>query len=357
MAFNCPNVNMSLNRFFRQNRSIIQCVVGLSVATVCGLAADGGWVRGGLTTNAPIWGIEGGLQFALHPGGFTGGTGGPRGLIRLGYPTLTNGNCDLINFIAVEPIVKGTKGYSELEKSSSDQKPGKLFWVGQPMGSAAKAGALDSGEIVRGGAEGEELHLTVHVERFQNGAHVRLKLTQSRNSPNELKITAEAESDSAAIESCILTATMGNKARTRLLFLKEGPISSFQLYPDYKGEQFAPHRIFALGELPRLRNGDVLVSVMNDEGSPRSVEPFGRPGFWDYRGEKVAQYWRKPAGEVGADLTCAVNARFTYWMSKQAIPGGIAFENFELREPFRSGQTFIFGIARSRGGLPRFGDD
>jgi hypothetical protein len=340
------------NRFVRGTLWIIECLA-VGLATMCGaLGADGRWVRSGLTTNAPIWGIEGGLQFALHPGGFTGGTGGPRGLIRLGYPTLTNANYDLINFIAVEPIVKGTKGYSELEKSSSDQKPGKLFWVGQSGRPAAEGGPLDAGEIVSAGTEGEELRLTVHVEPFQNGAHVRLKLTQSTISPDELKITVEAEPDSVDIESCILTATMGNKARTRLLFLKEGPISSLQLYPNYKGEQFAPHRNFALGALPRLPNGDVLVSVMNDEEDPRSVQPFGRPGFWDYRGEKVVQYWRKPASEVSTNLTCAVNARFTYWMSKQAIPGGIAFENFELQEPFRSGQSFVFGIARRSGELP-----
>jgi hypothetical protein len=129
----------------------------------------------------------------------------------------------------------------------------------------------------------EELRVTVYVERFQNGAHVRLKLAQRRARPNELKITVEAEADSEAIESCILTATMGNKARTRLLFLKDGPVSSLQLYPDYRADQFAPHRIFPLERLPRAENGDVLVSVMNDEENPAAVEPFGRPGFWNYR--------------------------------------------------------------------------
>jgi hypothetical protein len=92
----------------------------------------GEWVRSGMTTNALVWGVEGGLQFALHPGGFTKGDGGPRGLIRIGYPTLMNGGYDLINFIAVEPIVNKSKGFSELEKSSSEGKPGKLFWVGKP---------------------------------------------------------------------------------------------------------------------------------------------------------------------------------------------------------------------------------
>ena len=56
----------------------------------------------------------------------------------------------------------------------------------------------------------------------------------------------------------------------------------------------------------------------------------------------------KPAAEVSENLVCAVNGRFVYWGSKRPIPGGISFENFELREPFRSGQTFIFGITEPR---------
>jgi hypothetical protein len=41
-----------------------------------------------------------------------------------------------------------------------------------------------------------------------------------------------------------------------------------------------------------------------------------------------------------------VNGRYTYWRSKQPVPGGIAFENFELKQRFREGQTFVFGITR-----------
>ena len=46
------------------------------------------------------------------------------------------------------------------------------------------------------------------------------------------------------------------------------------------------------------------------------------------------------------DLHVAVNGRYTYWLSRQPIPGGVAFENFELREGFYDGQKFIFGITR-----------
>jgi hypothetical protein len=45
-------------------------------------------------------------------------------------------------------------------------------------------------------------------------------------------------------------------------------------------------------------------------------------------------------------LHVAVNARYTYWQSSRPIPGGVAFENFELRERFYEGQVFIFGITR-----------
>ena len=313
---------------------------GSSVAS----AAD--WVRAGQTTNSPVWGIRGGLNFALHPGGFTAGDGGPRGLVRLGYPTLANGGYDLINFIAVEPIVGGKKAFSELEKSSFDQKNGKLFWTGGAAKPAVDPPHLDPGILTTNAGGGVELSVTVFVERFDNGAHVRLNLSQTSKAPDELRLTVEAEPDSAPIETCILTATMGNKARTRLLFLKGEPISSLQLYPDYRDIHFAKHSLFNLDRLPRNANGDVLVAIATDEHDPSSVQPFGRPHFWDYQGAKVTQYWRKPAAEIVPGLQCAVNARFTYWMGKQPIPGGIAFENCELREPFRSGQTFVFGITR-----------
>jgi len=310
------------------------------------------WVRAGLTSNSPVWGIKGGLQFALHPGGFTRGVGGPRGLIRIGYPTLTNGSYDLINFLAVEPAVKGRKGLSELEKSSIDGRQGKMFWAGE-MGTGTNVD-LVAGEISSPAPGVEQLSVTIAVERFTNGAHVRLKLAQRSDAPDELRVTVEAQPDSKPIESCVITATMGNKARARIIQLRDGPISCLELYPDYRGRDFAPHRFFHLSQLSRTASGDVLVPMMTDEEYPSVVQPFGRPHFWDYRGAKVTQYWRKPAPGVSENLTCAVNGRFVYWGSRQPIPGGISFENFELREPFQSGQTVIFGVTQRnwRGLIP-----
>lgn len=275
---------------------------GLSVlllALVDALAPAADWIRQGVNTNQPVWGARGGLLFAIHPAGFGGHEGGPRGLIRVGYPTLPGGGYDLINFIAVEPIVKGLRGFSELERSELDGRAGKRLWTESSAGSLTTV------------AGAEILEVIVRVERFENGTQVRLKLRQSIDAPGELRIIAEAEPGSAAPDSCILTATMGNKARTRKLWLRGGPVSSVDLYRDHSGGGFAPHRMFPLNQLARTADGDVRVCLSTDEEAPAEVQPFGRPHFWDYRGRRVTQYWRKPSLTIGEDLVCAVNARST----------------------------------------------
>ena len=170
---------------------------------------------------------------------------------------------------------------------------------------------------------------------------MRLKLSQRSDAPDELKLTVFSEPDSAPIESCILTATMGNKARTRVLTLTDARVSSLELYPEHRSPDFTSHTVFGLGRLARNAQGDVVAAITTDEENP-AKEQSG--SFWDYNGRKVTQYWRKPAAEVTPQLACAVNGRYTYWMSERPIPGGVAFENFELREPFKSGQSVIFGI-------------
>ena len=139
---------------------------------------------------------------------------------------------------------------------------------------------------------------------------------------------------------------MGNKARTRLLWLKGEVVSSRQLYPIYHDFGFAAERIFPLARLLHTAERDVLVAVTNDEQNPAAVFPFPGTHLWYYGGAKVTQYWRKPKGTFRGDLTAAVNARYVYWRSRQPVPGGIAYENFEMREPFSEGQCFVFGITR-----------
>jgi hypothetical protein len=321
----------------------------VSVSVVAGLLGNlsaAEWVQAGLTTNQPMWGLKGRLQFAIHPGGFRGKDGGPRGLIRLGYPILTNGGYDLVNFIAVEPVVKGRRGFSELERSRLDGVAGKRFWATNSPGERPPGSGADAGRLANPAAGVEQLDLTLAIEPFDNGAHVRVVLSQRSDAPDELRLSVRAEPASAPLDYCILTATMGNLARARQLWLSNEVVSRRQLYPDYKGGGFAPHAMFPLERLQVTPAGDVLVAITTDEPNPAAVFPFPGTRHWYYGGAKVTQYWRKPKGAFRDDLHALVNARHTYWQSAQPIPGGVAFENFELRERFYDGQCSVFGITR-----------
>ncbi len=259
---------------------------------------------------------------------------------------LPDGGYDLLNFIAVEPIVRGRKGFSELEPSQLDGVQGKRMWAIDPAGASEPPGSLSAGRVTRLGGGAESLSLRVGMERFENGAHVELTLSQRGDRPDELELIIHAEADSVPIEYCILTATMGNKARARLLWLKDEAASSLALYADYRDPDFAQHRLFPLDRLLRTPEGDVLAAVTTDEPNPAAVDPHPAPAHWRYSGFPATQYWRKPAGAWRDDLHVAVNGRYTYWLSRQPIPGGVAFENFEMRERFHEGQRFIFGITR-----------
>ncbi len=317
------------------------------------------WLRGKFDLLQPAWGLRGGLVYSIHPSTPKGtrdeaskrtastlsatNEKAPRGLIRLFSPVLDGGKYDLVNFIAIEPIVGGRRGLSELERSALDGVPGKSIWA---TGSVQPQMPVEPGRLTKPTPGVEKLEVVLRVERFDNGAHVYLVVSQLSNAPDEIQIAVHRESDSAPIQCCVLTATMGNKARTRLLWLKGEVVGSRQLYPHYHDLGFADERIFPLARLFHTVEGDVLMAVTTDEENPAAVFPFPGTHLWYYGGAKVTQYWRKPKGSFRGDLAAAVNARYVYWRSKQPIPGGIAFENFEMREPFSEGQRFVFGITR-----------
>lgn len=307
------------------------------------------WARAGMDGDMPRWGVEGHLQWAISDGGRRDRA--PRGLIRLFAPVLPGEKYELVNFIAVEPIVRGEKGFSELEQSQTDNRQGKRFDVLDPATLKPLDTFLDPGVLETTESGRERLTVHVGVEKFLNGAHVRLKIVQYIDAPDEIELTVEAEEDSADMEYCILTATMGNKTRARVLWLEGETACSLQLYPDFKDAHFAPHTLFPLEKLHKTPEGDVRADITCDESDHLDAGPFPQP-HWQYLGRPIRQYWKKRNGTWKDDLHVAVNARYTYWKSEMPIPGGISFENFEMRERFYDGQKFIFGII-PQGGVPQ----
>ena len=309
-----------------------------------------------------IWGIKGGVVFGVWPAGFRKeGIGGPRGLFRIGYEH--DGKMTLVNFVAVEPIVGNKRGFSELEPSSvvEEDKPmrlrrGRFIWPSSeypPPDVENRANTIEDmrrlsvpGWFSHPSPGVEQLNAAFDVEKFNNGAHPWIVASIRSDQPREVIFTIHAAPDSAPMQSCILTATMGNYIRARHLWLRDRAVYSKTLWPDPVAAGVGPvgftrPAFFEESSMLRLRDGSLIVMITTDEDDPSKV--VAKPAHWHYRGLKVTQYWRAYPHQEHP-LRIRVNGRFTYWMSRSPIPNGVAYENFELTQDYFDGQPFVFGV-------------
>ncbi|MBO0981655.1 hypothetical protein IPV10_13965 [Microbacterium sp. SD291] len=253
-----------------------------------------------------------------------------------------------MNFIAVEPIPRGEteRGYSELEPSTLDPgQNGKRLWSADDAASAERG---DTPAPARGTIESvdgvETLTVWIGVERFDNGADVRVRVRFFADRPHEVEVAGFANAASVPLSTLVLTATMGNWARLRRLHLADRVVTPAELWPGFSGTAFTEHGRFPLGALTRDGNAAV-VSASGDEDDPWSVEYSADTAtHWHFLGRRAVQTWR--VEDPHPDLEVLVNARWAYWASASPIPGGPAYENFEIVEPFREGAAFRFSVER-----------
>lgn len=289
----------------------------------------------------PVWGHRSGIIVGLAP------LPGPRGLVRIYTPYLEYEFPEVMNFIAFEPITVGAeeRGYSELEKSNLDKgERGKRFWSSNDDSAVSP---LDERYPARGVVEkikGEEtLTLYIFSEPFDNGAKVYARLRFFSSRPYEFEITTYKYEGSVALDYFIASATMGNKARLRTLFFKDKQKSSLEIWPDYKDIHFTSREYFSEKEMMRDKKGNAYFIVApNEKDYAKTVFAPNTNSHWQYRGKLATQYWIKPT--PNKELKGVISGRFTYWASQAPIPGGISIENLELNSPFKSGESFIFGI-------------
>ncbi|WP_205411165.1 hypothetical protein [Mucilaginibacter pineti] len=319
------------------------------------------WIRPEVVSGQQTWGIHNGIVFSLWPNGVETadqGTGGPRGLIRVGYEYM--GKVYLINFIAIEPVVDGKIEFSEISPSNVDGKWGKLLWTGDnettdsynPINSRGIISHPDGNK-----PEIEQLSLYVFTEQFLNGANPYLKLSIRSDRPEEICFEIHNKENSAKMDRCALTATMGNYSRLRLLHLNNETIDSRKLYSGYSGIDFIEKEAYSASTFLKLKDGSPIVfTTSNESFSELSSWPNDSVYYtkrnWKYRPLcKLTQYWRKDNMGYNPSLEVRVNGRAKYWSGGTKdtsqyvnIPGGPAFENFELREKYYPGQKFYYGL-------------
>lgn len=326
---------MNLGTTISSFKKCLSLALALLIALILSLPTQAAqWILPRHQDDQLRWGIDHGLQFGIYPGSLSGnGTGGPRGLLRIWYPALPDGKYCLVNFIAIEPEVRGRgRAFSELEYSDLDHIKGKRI-------SAPESAIL---ETLASGAV--ELKVTFRIERFKNGAHVYCVVKQRSDRPDEIKFRLHTEDDSAPLTHFTLTATWGNITRSRLIWLKDGIVSSLVSYGNYRGNGFAPDLKFPGKDLTRTPNGCLAVAMTTNESNPAAVHPITSSHRFYYGGCPITQYWMKPNKSPQRDLSVRVNGRYVYWKSHQPVPGGVAFENFEMREPYYEGEELIFGV-------------
>jgi len=335
----------------------------LQTAAAQQTGAGANWIRPENIKSPPVWGIHGGIVVSLWPASLEANIpnseGGPRGLLRVGYEL--NGVVYLVNYIAVEPVVDGDMEFSEVRPSVVDGKLGKLFWAAADTTGSFSPFANTRGVITHPDKlhpDVEELSFYVLMEKFADGANPYLKITIRSDKPGELGLQLFNHKNSAVMERCALTATMGNYSRLRLLYLKDKVIDSRQLFSGYDDIEFAEKEPYPVGEMLKTRSGDPIVMAESNESFnelaswPQS-QPYLARWHWRYRPfYKLMQYWRVDAAGYDSSLVVRVNGRAKYWTGGSAdksnyvdIPGGPAFENFELRENYRIGQQFYFGLS------------
>jgi hypothetical protein len=315
-------------------------------------AADADWIRPQHPGDPRIWGRRDGIVFGLP---CTGGMKGPRGLIRVGVVPPGGGNPQVLNYIAIEPVVAGPgsrssrMAFSELEASVLDPgERGKRLWVAPVADPSNEAWRGDLRTLHSGHAAVERLSVRVDVEPYTaNGADVYLVASIDSDHPEELRISVFGKSDSPPLDELTVTATMGNYERLRLLWLKDRVVDSRKLFSSYQGDAFVELNSYAMDQMLRSRDGDAIVYATSSEPDPQTTAG-NNTAHWPYLLPRFTQYWRIPAHDLEPDLRVRVNARRVYWQSKVPVLGGIAFENFEVRERYVPGQTFVFGISQQQ---------
>lgn len=288
----------------------------------------------------PIWGHSHGIAVGISP------VPGPRGLLKIFTPYLGLEQFSVINYMAVEPIASGEsgRGLSELEFSALDNQTGKRFWSSNDSIIRTPGNEFYPVQGTVNEDNGlQVLTVFIFVEEFKNGAKVYLRLRFFEDRPHEFEITTYTCPESKPLDFCIVTATMGNRTRLRTLYLDNHQISSVNIWPDYNDSHFSPHASFPLKEMVRDRYGRAYFVAAPNEMDLQAAEYHpNTAGHWKYEGVFATQYWicEKPSPE----LMGQVNGRYVYWASTTPIPGGVSFENFELKEPFRNGIRFVYGV-------------
>lgn len=313
----------------------------------------------------PLWGVKNGIVFGTEKAemDFKPGGAWAKGLLRIGWRD-EEGKSHFFNYIGVTIIQLGSrvdsseiqritfnpdnKDYASALQDLLNQYPDNSSEV-QDFISLEKNPPASLSQVTT--FEDDEMTVLFRLSTFQyTEAKIYLIIVVNRNNPREIKIsTYNQEEEANPLNFIVISATWGNLARLRDLYLGNRTVNARELF---EGEElgnwcFYPRVGFGVDELIVDEEGTVTVYAGNDEEGEWIADLGNGAPYYD--GEKFYQYWRKYAGSYSDELHVAVNGREKYFggfvnpCGNKDITGGVSYENFEMIEEYYLGQTFWFG--------------
>lgn len=307
---------------------------------------DGIWLRPDDSGPAtPTIGFKDGIRIGLWPA-----ADGPRGIIRVYAPYVFPAGKErpLINYIAIEPIVNGHRSLSELEHSELDGRRGKRLWFSEEIEDSPQPKLPwecvkgRTGTIKVGERKIRTLSIVINVEKLDNQAQPIVVASFREDRPDEVTFKCYSAKGGAAMESSVLSSTMGNYSRCRLLWLKDEVIDSRKVWPGYDGNDFVGTPDQPMEKILKSKDGALTVAITPSENDLPAAQTDRR--WWYFDGRVATQYWRKYPDTVRWPVKVRVNGRATYYGSHGPLPGGIAYENFEIIEKYEPGVESVFGV-------------
>jgi len=296
----------------------------------------GDWIYPATANDNSVWGIKKGIAFGVQRNGTPpqideapGGTWAP-GLLYIMW-TDSQGKTHFFNYLGFEVLSAKGLDQSEAEKI--------VFTPGEPK------------------IENNIMTVVFKMSEFQrNKISGIITVRIDKNHPREIEISAQnPDQETDPVLYFHVSATAGNLARLRNLYLKDEVVNSRELFAGMQQNAacFYPLQTFDLSKLPIDAAGNITVYAGNDE-TGQWVGDWGSATAPFYGGQKFYQYWKKYPGSYKDDLKITVNARDKYFSGflnscngKQVL-GGVAYENFDMAEQYFDGQTFWYGYSYER---------
>jgi hypothetical protein len=203
--------------------------------------------------------------------------------------------------------------------------------------------------------DGKTLRLFVHPEPFSNRARPVIEIRFDAPHANRIGFRVHTASESTGMTECVLSAMSGSFADLRQLHFADGHVKTtkqmFESWPDESkltDKERSPWQTFSGEQFPLVDDGTLRqIRLTSDVSDYSTLKYAGAVSTgWQYKALPSEQSWLCAAE---TPFTVALRARKSFRNGNGPIPGGPAFEDFELRTRLQPNQWIWYEVLPKTG--------